>query len=71
MAKELRKFLLNFPYLPRPRIIKEGVEEASRRTTLLFFSLFSSLGVAGPFFPLLSFVWPKPSRGGDSFSGRI
>ena len=30
MTKELRNFLLKFPYLSRPRIIKEGVEVPSR-----------------------------------------
>ena len=39
MVKELRKFLIKFPYLPRPRNIKEEVEVLSKRTTLLFIFL--------------------------------
>ena len=47
MEKELRKFLLNFPYSPRPRIIKEEVEEPSRVNNLYYFLPLFFLGVAG------------------------
>ena len=54
MEKELRKFLLNFPYSPGSMIIKEGVEEASRLTTLFYFSPSFPWWCGRPYFsPLL------------------
>ena len=72
MAKELRKFLFKFPYLPRPRIIKERVEVPSWLITLLFFlSLFlpwCGRPSSPPFFSLMA--EPHPSCG-DPYGGRI
>ena len=60
MAKELRKFLLKFPYLPRSRIIKEGVEEASRLMNLFYFSPSFPWCGGRPFpFSSLLLLWPK------------
>ena len=60
MAKELRKFLFKFPYLPRPRIMKEGVEVPSWvNDSIIFLPLFF-LGVAGPSPSLLSILVAEP-----------